>query len=840
MKFFSAATGSIRTLFMEGKYFPWNFFLWFFLVFGLWSLVSDSPASASLYNDIKRQVEVENAQTVDGPVATFVARFLATSTDYTTADAVNTDIKDVEAAARNDIATLCEEKPGRREALSHESCPRLLKDIRSLLTEEMRVRRLGRELVSQVTGSELSVSDVYGHPVALPLDQAAVLNLWLTGTGGIRLGTGSVLLRTQVFDENIARPIFQQLTSALSLPEDEFVGAVRRYRHGLRLIAGSRAPRFPAPPPETGSGPGTERQYETKRWSAIEAALNALWDQIPKDPNAYTPRLGIDDVVLFRFPSTLRADLPDNILVWAQVDGDPQGGHPWGDVGLAWQTQTLTANPSLLPDPPNASQPVILGGLYPPEPRDGDLCGHPLAERGYLCRSAAGNDALCGVPANVDPDKITLTNCRLASTGATLAGPDVCRELPWRMGDFDPQTQCKINLRCGTGSPCAGQLGSALTSPKDGNGVIDICINNVVEGPVTYLAYHELVHAHQICTKPVGYNPFQSLPTADAKARACCQIEGEAYHAEAMIYEEDDAFRDANGQPAVGLRTGIPINVETFTEAWTSFACGPQQGHKSCQKSRVYPKEFSLDLVDWMMHISSRNPGRVPVTCLEWKAKGDRRTNLQIRTIERRRLVCDPKMQTEYLNRIGNNMCFVGQCAEEIIELQELGGRTPMTVSDDGSAWFPVAPKERGGVVATVPAVATQTTIPSYTPALLLQEFDTALCKLVGLPPRTPPVQCLIGVQRRLDLPLLDYGTTLTKFIQQLQPQAELRFGIDELAPAYGRQLGGLLLRFYLKTALPPLADAFGVIADLLEKIRDISFPAQMCPFNGRSFTPAT
>lgn len=782
-------------------------------------------AHGSLYSAIKAQVEDETSETVDGPVAEYIARF------FTQQTSLPITAQDVQAAVFDDIPTLCAAKPG-AETPNFASCAELLQNMRLLTKEEMGVRRLGRTLLQQVAGSELLVSDVYGHPVTLTLDQAAILNIWLTGTGGVRIAKDATLPRTQLMSEDVARPILQQLKTAFeALTHDARLGVVRRYRHGVRLVSGARAPTFLPPPPEPASGPGTERQYETKRWEEIEAILLDLWQYIPKDPDAYTPPLKPKDVLLFRFPSSLTLDLPPNILIWAQVDGDTDGRHPWGDVGLAWRLPIETSAPALLPDPQSAEQAVILGGSYPPEPGDGYLCSHPLAMRGYLCRPV-NRDAACPLPDDADPAKITLTTCGTTSTGATLGGPDVCRELPWRDGDFDPEKQCRVHVRCGTVKPCSGPLGSAVTKPKDARGIIDICINNRVEGPVTYLAYHELAHAYQICNKLVGYNPFNTLPTADAKARACCQIEGEGYYAQGSLYEQDGAFFDANGQRGVSASTGIPFNVETFTESWTDFACGPQQGHDGCQKSRNYPPSFHKDLVKWMIEISARNPGRVPVTCSEWLTKGDPRTDLQIRTIERKRLASAPGEELRYANRIGNNMCYVGQVAEEIMELEELGGRVPMTVADDGSPTFPAAAARRGGIVVTTPALRTQTTLPSYTPALLLQEFDAALCKLVGLPTRSPPVRCLVEAERRLDRPLLDYGTTLERFLQQLVAQEELRTGIDELAPAYGRQIGSLFLRQYLTKALPPLAESLTQLSDLLEEIRDISFPGEMCPLN--------
>lgn len=399
---------------------------------------AQAPAAEGLYETIRVQVEKElNVEEIDTAVTDFAAGFYY--------EKWKTDRVDVLAAMQGD-RVLCMKKEGRRVEMDRVTCDEVMKGIRTIVSEEGRVRTLARDLVQMIAGQELATSDLFGHPLSLPLDEAAILNVWKTGKGGLVTEDGPTL-RTRMLSADVISGPLEQLGGAFTaLSVDEQLAVVRRYRHGLRLIQNLRAPDFPAPVPDAQSGEGTERQYEFRDWPAIADALTALWDALPQNPNDYDPPLSGRDVVLLEFPATLLDQaLPKNLLVWAHVDADP--AHPFGDTGLAFRMPLDTVAPSLMRDPAgaNAGASIIRGGRNPPPVPDGVLCSHPLATRGFLCRDSADAGDACDEPAGRDPDAIVLVTCEKGEAHESVSGPDVCRGAAW----YD-----SLEKLTGTGGAC--------------------------------------------------------------------------------------------------------------------------------------------------------------------------------------------------------------------------------------------------------------------------------------------------------------------------------------------------------------------------------------------------
>lgn len=797
------------------------------------ALLIAPSAHAGLYEEIHQQVLAETVtQQADQRVAEEIAELLFAEW--------KTDLADVSAASRQQPGELCGEKPGRREALSQTQCERLMRAIQTLLNDEQRVRRIGRDLLNITAGLELATSDIYGHPLSLPLDQASILNIWQAGAGGVRLAEGGILARTTGVDSAIVRPKLLAIATALNgLPEEQRIAAVQRYRHGARLIANERAPMFPAPPIPPGVGPGTEQQYLYRRWLILETALLELWDVLPKNPDDFTPPLAVGEIAYFRFPPQLLRETGfQNVLVWGQADGD--AGHPYGDVGLAWEIPREPPQPSLMRDPnfppPAGQNRAILGGRYPAAVDEGSLCTHPMARRGYLCRpiEVAAADR-CPAPGG-NADTIVLTTCRIGETRATIAGPDVCRDEEWTNTVFDPQTQCKVDITClGAGQSCLpGIPASAVVGNKGADGTIGLCMTQNVEGPAAYLMYHELVHVYQACGHEPGWDP-RAGQTRERQTTICCETEGEAYQAQCEMMDQDGLFTQLNGAPV--MIEGVPLTPEVCTEVLTDYACGTQQRLNGCQVSRRYPANMADEIFDYFRTLNASNPAGVPVTCDDAVNEGDPRIDALVKAIESRRLFCAADVPTdgkfgasvEYKNRIGNNFCYAGQCAEEMFELQETAGRTAIGVGDQGSPWAPPLPLAQKGSIERA-AAPTTTTIPAYNPALLVQEFDAALCKIVGLPPRTPPVQCMANENRRLTLPLMDYASTMGEFLRQQVPQQMLSSTTDRLASAFGRERGLLLLQSYMRERVRMLATSLSFAGTILEQLRSVNFPADLCP----------
>ena len=111
---------------------------------------------ASLYNNIRIQIEAETVdKRVEPEVAEYIAAFFY--------EKWQTNAKDVEAVSKGQRDVLCN-NPNRQG----EACIALFNGIQELLTEESRVRKLGRDLAGLVSGTELSTSEIYGDPIEHP------------------------------------------------------------------------------------------------------------------------------------------------------------------------------------------------------------------------------------------------------------------------------------------------------------------------------------------------------------------------------------------------------------------------------------------------------------------------------------------------------------------------------------------------------------------------------------------------------------------------------------------------------------------------------------------------
>ena len=606
-----------------------------FLIIGIIFSILPSIAHASFYSNIHRHVQEEMGQkTIDEDISSFVTGIINENLQRH-GEETRIDSDDLAALARGDRTAPCAAKAGlREEALTQAQCTSLLGDIPVVLGEELRVRKLSRDLVGIVGGFDVSMSDALGRPFSLTLDQTAILNLWHAGRDDVAK-TDTINVRTQTVTEDDIRGPLQQLGSALkALNREQLLAAVRRYRHGLRFVLDARAPTFVAPAPDAQSGPGTERQFEFKRWSGVEAALTSLWYALPEDPVSYDPPLAQDDIVLLHFPEDLIANsLPPNVLLWAQMDGDPR--HTFGDVGLSWVFPEETVGPSLIRDPDAAETPVsafILGGNFPPVIARDALCSHPLMLGGYLCRPLSEPENHCPLPLESDPRAITLTTCAIGNARTTESGPDVCSGIEWR--------------KTGAQAPCT-----------------------------------------------------------------------------------------------------------------------------------------------------------------------------------------EPGSSVEYTNTIGNNLCYIGRCVENIFEHEEINGRSPMTPQDAGSPWFSVSVSDRRGTIARGGLIA-EKVILSYHPQELAQEFDAALCALVGLPRQSPSLLCLGGEGRKLAMASLDYAGAMQKFLQQQSMQEERFAGMGEQAVALGRAHGQILLVRALQSRMNALTSVLDESVQLLGTLRNTSFPTQMCPFS--------
>ncbi|HVW66995.1 MAG TPA: hypothetical protein VHA78_04690 [Candidatus Peribacteraceae bacterium] len=809
------------------------------------SASSASSAPATLYDRVKDEVDNELTDNqIEPEVSAYVrALFKQTENLDLTDDDIRNALKGTMPAACSNIV----------------KCLDVVKNIQRVVGDEERVRELGRDLQLNATSNELPVSNLPGRSLQLSRDMQGLVSIWSadnfassssstsqssSSTSASSASSLSPLpIRTKDVDPQVMQPLLQQLGQALDdLSNEERIAAVWHYQYGYRLVRGDRYPDYPAPYVDSASTDGTERQYLFKTQADVEAALAKIWAAILGD--TFNPPLQPNETVLYIFPDDLMKDtLPDNVIVWARMDTKGKNdNHPLGDVGLQWKTPLEPVQPSLLSDEDDLP---ILGGNYPPEPvippqstgqkpqpLDGrGLCTDPTQQRGYLCRAyviANATDTCPDVTSAskpVDPTAITLVTCRKPSSyPTTIAGPDVCRDIAYQPPQsFDPNTQAKLNIHCE--DTCSSNDEAGVTKPKTANGTIDICIkNNPVDIPPDYALFHELHHAYQLSDQKPGFNPEKTGdPNRDNVG--CCEVEGEAYRAQADMMERDGIFK--NMTPI----DGIPVNAQTYAEAYTNFSCGPRDGFQGCYTSYHYTPNF-MDALENMnansIHGQTcnqifKNVGGQP------QAK-DQRVQDLIDVLLQRKDVCDPGTVDQYSNRIGNNMCFIGQCLEQTLELHRVtGAQSPATVGDESFPWNdPLTGVALGNQLVNPPLNASP--LPVYRPELVMNQLDTALCQLDGLPPKTPPILCAIQSQQVFQYPLTDATSMLMQLAQNVQDEQDANANLLTLAPAFGARIGTDLYTTYLQTASRSLSDVISQAVKLFKDMTSVSFPTQMCP----------
>lgn len=815
---------------------------------------SASSSPATFYDRIKNEVD---QMIVQNPVEPEVRSFIKTF--YFRKGLPLTDDQ-IDAALRGDEGQACALFTGNVPEGSDAGCLGLVQNIQRMVTDEERVRKLGRDLQLIATSNELPVSDLPGRSQQFATDMRGLVNIWSTDQNSTSSSSSSSStstsssssssskappIRTVVIDQQTLQSLqapLQQLGNALNtLTTEKRIAAVWRYQYGVRLVANNRKPDYPPPFIDGQSGNDTERQYLFARPPDIEAALQQIWNILLNYP--FQTPLQPNETALLQFPDDLlKSVLPDNVIVWARVDAvnakNPQNQHPLGDVGLQWRTPLDPVLPSLTGE---TSGEPILGGNYPPEPIDtsqtvngnqkpvdgAGLCSDPTQQQGYLCRPFVLTNSADPCPGadSPDPTNISLITCRKPGDQPnTLSGPDVCRDIGYQIPQpFDVNTQCKVDISC----TCDNiKDADARTYGKDANGVIKICINTdqkiIDHGGATYLLFHELHHAYQKCGSPPAkdtQNAYAGM-NADQKNQACCAWEGEAYRAQCELEERDGVF--AKTKPV----NGISLNAETCAELFTNDACiGDEAG--SCYTSHPY----TTDVREAFFAAMKQNAAK-PVTCAaatDQKTMDPRVKDL-LDFVRQKDDVCTPGQAAAYKNRIGNNMCFIGQCVEQSLELDRLtGAQSPATVGDESFPWNdPLTGKPLGNQLINPPLASSP--LPLYRPELIMNELDQALCQLDGLPAKSPPILCAIQSGRQFQFPITDPATMAATIAKNLQDEQVASNNLLQLAPTIGARLGTNLYENYLRSASRSLSDVIGMAVKLFTEMTTVNFPVQMCP----------
>ncbi|MBI3618718.1 hypothetical protein HY213_01645 [Candidatus Peregrinibacteria bacterium] len=794
--------------------------------------------------------------------------------------------KEVDTALQQKYDALCIERPYRK-GLSYGQClATLAGTITSVASREERTRTLGRDLQIIASGFEAPMESDQ-PPRNLLTHAHSIISIWQTGTGGIlqsptgppgllAVGTGTVMTGAQIRIVNLplsdtAMRKFQALRTQLDLlvhtndagerNEEELVAVVWRYHHGYRFLRGER-PEFPPPPqadPE--SDIGTERQYLFSWSEEVEKALadiHALSMSI-----VVTPPLQRGEVAIIRIPPELQALLPDNILLWSNVERLPRDVIS-GDTGLEWDLPLEPMLPSLcrkttVEDPtemanncdvgnPLPGGVTTLGGSYPPPPVDGTgLCTHPFQRSGYLCRPQAPPAGTTCVQQQKPRDGvITLSRCSAPGViRETLAGPDACMDAPWTTSTrpFDPQTQCKVTINCIDADFSGGE--TFLKKP-DGN--IAVTVTKDPPAPLTYVFLHELTHARQICDLPPGtaidppkIDPKDSPAAKQAKTDQCCRVEGEAYRTQCEAMESDGVFRPPTGSKellSISTLVPIPINVETCWQASTDLTCRTR-GAGACPTAFSFSAKQEI-LVPFVKEINqlalNRKPRDMPLDCENTLnppqgKQRDPRIDAALREANAiGRKVCDPNVITTYRNTIGNNLCYFDQCLEQSMETHRIaGGRATFTAGDPAFPQEACEPKVPQSMIFW--GTRDPPPLPPYRPSLLLKEVDEALCQSNGLPADSPPSACGFAASRRLLLPeqLLQTGLSL---LSQPQEQTSPVLGVQTMSDALGARIATSLYGRYLQGLSTSLTQITMQATMMLNRFTTVSFSPTMCSLN--------
>ena len=783
----------------------------------------------SLYETIHKTVEQEQSiETADPDLKDYLAAVFKQPVE-----AIEEVLKGNTVKAC-DLAKLTEQAP----------CSEFMLRVMQTAKRELGVRSLGRKLQEIASGEESAVSFLPDKAAGLVMNLNALLSMWSSGDGSHITQSGTTVA-VRSLSSATTNPLLAQLKTRLeALPTEERIAAVWRYDRGVRAVITQ-----PVPADAT---EGTERQFLFKRWNSdpanIEQTLLSLWNSLPQTGAAAA------DVTYFLIPNA-QGTLPENILVWARKLKNGEG-----DAGLAWNLALQPVLPSLVKRAAgNGANTAIVGGLYPPEPATNGtagpagtkLCSDPLSAKGYLCSPA--RVAGCPVPPGRDPQAIHLINCTVSKETATTSGPNSCLAQDWRTTPiaagkpgFDVNTQCvvdpKNDLSCDSATGFTGR-----TYPKDPNGHIQMAVGNPQQGalriPATYIWIHELVHARQSCAFPPNHSFYHAGPNPQIPAEGlspqqkqeniatCCNNEGEAYRAQCNAMEEDGMFVD----PATGKRivvNGVEITAAVCAEVYTDASCLERTGGH-CPRTREYVNgmEFALRMEDIAGNLA---PAKTRMSCtaaINPKTM-DPRMKAQIDEINSQYDLATPGRTATFRNSIGNNLCYIGQATEQVLEKERITpGRSPTTIFDqesprEGTSQVPLSAQATASTTLDAPAVS----IPSYRPQLVAEQFDAALCQQQGLPPQTPPLLCTLQYLRRLQLPLSEYILN-SQSLDALQGEQSQPFNdYKDLAPGLGMRLATGIYEQHAPPVLGSLTQLLEEAVRQLKQLSAIPFTAQMCP----------
>ena len=437
-----------------------------FFIVTIWPPSTTLAADKPLFDLMREISRMEVIQDADGQASTedIIKGFVTTALHP---DVGPIGLDDIEKAFETGKRSeLCKEQNGRKKISYDTPCDAFALKIQVAVRREEEIRTLGRDLQAIAAGYEMPIDGYPGRVTNMPLRYQSIVALWQAGTGSLREGVGTgILLRVMAIPEDpkieaefsTLGNYLKDIKSTGDSGQDQFTAAVWRYQHGVRFVGKQRTAEFPPPlEADPQSGPGTERYYLFKRWNALEHKLLDIYTDSTAGVGTLKPPLRRREVVFFLPPKKYLEQLPDNVLLWTyrerMSDGTATGSYLSGDVGLQWNFPVEPVQPSLILDPDtsfscrsndfkdNPDCPAITGGGYPPPPRDGvGLCTFPFARLGYLCRGIQPPEGESCPKKNPVDGKIQLAQCESGKEEVTQSGPDVCRNINYKVPGGVPQ-----------------------------------------------------------------------------------------------------------------------------------------------------------------------------------------------------------------------------------------------------------------------------------------------------------------------------------------------------------------------------------------------------------------
>ncbi|MFH0769771.1 MAG: hypothetical protein V1926_00145 [Candidatus Peregrinibacteria bacterium] len=770
--------------------------------------------------------------------------------------------------------------------LEQSTCSQLVAGIQDFVGREMRVRSLGRSLQLVASGFEMPIRDHPGLLRAFAPKLQSIIRIWQSSNDWLTTPIRERRIRSAPrFADSVTSLIDtlnQHVKDAVSgKPNaDEIRSAmVWRYRQGVMAV--ERGEGTCNDTHEVGDG--SELQYASVRWCTIEQDLKNIAQAVVAS-TPMSPPLGQGEIVLF--PPRILPGWEGNVLLWMRAGINPMAN----DIGLEFEFPLEPLLPSLECEgaqlneltTPLCKDNAILGGTYPPEPREppveaekgAKLCAQPFSSQGYLCRSltmdrcqqqiaSSSSSSSSSGSGSIRPLRkreapITLVSCTPDYTEFPIrnieSGVNACQIGGWRTdppkingkpvidtplfsygakdgggkagadnvtGHFDCG-RCGVDLYCS--SEAATADGIAYPHCDDDNRAATVPKD--AQGVIHICIPSD---SSKVDDWPLTYLVLHELIHAQQLCSGpipktlseCCAVERPAYLAQCNAIAEDGNFE------------GTDITIDECGSVLANFSCWDQY-HALCSKGAGTPAQTQI----WIDEIKARtkqinkaiarNVGHVATACEQAIMNPDPRVQAIENSLTR---VCSPLCGAKFENTIGNNMCYAAQCTEQSLEEQRLlPGRLSLLTEGEAFPWdSETKPDPLIGLSMPIPPVPL-TRIPLYRPAAIVQEMDLRLCQVSGLPVKQPPEECHYDPLRQLGLPKEEYPSITGGLMDQESEKLIALLGMQHIAAGVGTRLGTQLYATYLKSAGASFAELLQSANLLLSGISALRFPENMCP----------